>query len=359
MARTAVLAVLVGVAALSLLPAPGDRAMRDAEASHTPSDIMSIRHSGGDPGPYGGGSVLIVPVGGTFDVEIWIDASSAPYHGYFWEIAYDPSTVVHVPGMTYELNASFGLCDPASTETYGSFVIYGQGAGCISAGAPVQFVGQTTQIRMECIAPAQSLSSPTPVLLVAQANNEDQFTDAVFGTLIADPGGPIRPVSTRYKGVSPFGGMSAQISVVCANAADYPAEDFDGDGCSNSEELGTNQLTGGKRDPYNRYDFFDVPTPALSAGMPNGAKNQAISLVDVGGPLAYVGTTDGGMPNPAGYAYDSDYNTNAIDDGAEYDRTPSIVMGEPWHSRAPNGAVSLQDVGVALAQVGTNCSAAP
>jgi hypothetical protein len=149
--------------------------------------------------------------------------------------------------------------------------------------------------------------------------------------------------------------MSAQITVRCLE----PALDPDNDGCSNAEETGANQLLGGKRDPFNAHDFFDVPAPALHMNTQNGVRNKAVSLVDVGAVLYFVGTVNNGMANPAGYDYDTDFNNNTIDDGAEYDRTPSMTPMQPWRSGPPNGAVSLMDVGIALAQVGTNCSAAP
>jgi hypothetical protein len=126
--------------------------------------------------------------------------------------------------------------------------------------------------------------------------------------------------------------------------------DGDGDGCSDAEELGTNINLGGMRDPFNPYDFADVPTPALP--MAGAARNGAVSLSDVGAALTWVGTTDGGGPNGNGRDYDNDSNTNTIDDGAEYDRTPAGAISGP-----PNGSVSLSDVGVILNQVGDNCTA--
>jgi hypothetical protein len=125
--------------------------------------------------------------------------------------------------------------------------------------------------------------------------------------------------------------------------------DTDGDGCSDAEELGANINLGGMRNPTFEYDFADVPTPALPAA---GGRNGAVALTDVGAALSWVGTTDGGGPNLSGRDYDDDTNTNLIDDGREYDRTPAGAI-----SGAPNGAVSLSDVGVILNQVGDNCTA--
>ena len=64
----------------------------------------------------------------------------------------------------------------------------------------------------------------------------------------------------------------------------------------------------------------------------------------------------GGGPNANGVDYDNDFNANGIPDGREYDRTPSTNPNEKWRSGPPNGAVTLQDVSIALAQVGTNCN---
>ena len=86
------------------------------------------------------------------------------------------------------------------------------------------------------------------------------------------------------------------------------------------------------------WDFFDVPSPAVSAAQTGGARNKAVSLSDVGAVLAYVGTVNNGAGNTAGYDYDSDYNLNGSEDGAEYDRSPAVIPDMPWRSSAPNNA---------------------
>jgi hypothetical protein len=133
------------------------------------------------------------------------------------------------------------------------------------------------------------------------------------------------------------------------------------DGCHDLEEAGTNPVLGGQRDPFSPWDFFDVPAPAGPATgsdgkpiiAPSSARNRAISLQDVGVVLAYVGRT------PLNPAYMQDNNADGIADGVQMDRTPSSTPGQPWRSGAPNDAVSLQDVAVALAQVGHHCTAPP
>ncbi len=131
--------------------------------------------------------------------------------------------------------------------------------------------------------------------------------------------------------------------------------DTDGDGCSDIQEAGADWRKGGQRDPNNPWDFFDVPSPALKTGV-TASKNKIISLQDVGAVLAFVGTWDNGPANSAGYDYDSDINGNGVEDGREYDRTPSTDPNQLWRSGPPNGYVSLQDAMVLLSQVVTNCN---
>jgi hypothetical protein len=162
--------------------------------------------------------------------------------------------------------------------------------------------------------------------------------------------------STSYAGTLPYVLLDFQnmfgtraVLIFCWSDFREPF-DTDGDGCIDGEEIGTDIELGGMRDPLNPWDFADVPAPAL----PGGARNGAVALTDVGAALTWVGAVNGGMPNVNGRDYDDDSNTNGVDDGAEYDRTPNGEISGP-----PNGAISLQDVGVILAQVGDSCLAAP
>jgi hypothetical protein len=92
-------------------------------------------------------------------------------------------------------------------------------------------------------------------------------------------------------------------------------------------------------------------------GRPNftlgSVRNKVVTLQDVGVVLSQVGRTSA---NPA---YAQDNNADGIQDGQQVDRTLSTTPGKPWRTGAPNGFVSLQDVAIALAQVGYNCSGAP
>jgi hypothetical protein len=131
--------------------------------------------------------------------------------------------------------------------------------------------------------------------------------------------------------------------------------DSDGDNCGDGQEtpIGFNPL-----DPY---DFFDVPVPANPDPTPNGPRDKAVNIGDVLAVLFYAGTFDGdaGSPNPNGVAYDSQKMGAGTKAGRAYDRAPSAAPNPPWDADPPNGAVSIQDALVAVAQFGLDCSGAP
>jgi hypothetical protein len=53
-------------------------------------------------------------------------------------------------------------------------------------------------------------------------------------------------------------GTTATGSLTLTPRATNPNDkDYDGDGCTDYEELGANEHYGGRRDPFNPYDFFD------------------------------------------------------------------------------------------------------
>jgi hypothetical protein len=136
--------------------------------------------------------------------------------------------------------------------------------------------------------------------------------------------------------------------------------DTDTDGCADGEETASNITLGGDRNPTSRWDFFDVPAPAMGVGddgkpviTPASTRNKAVSLQDVGVVLAYVGRSG------VSIYYTGDYNGDGISDGQHFDRSDSTDLSKPWRLGPPNGAVSLQDVGFVLAQVGHTCTSPP
>jgi YVTN family beta-propeller protein len=142
--------------------------------------------------------------------------------------------------------------------------------------------------------------------------------------------------------------------------------DDDNDGCSDSEELGSTAALGGRRDPLNKWDFFDVPVPAIyiacsSPGVcnPVPTKDRVAGAIttDVQALLKYAGAKDTGS-NPR---YNVDLDGNTVLDGLEYDRTPSAYPDQPWRSGPPDGTAGgiTTDVTAMLKQAGHSCAAPP
>jgi hypothetical protein len=112
-------------------------------------------------------------------------------------------------------------------------------------------------------------------------------------------------------------------------------------------------MLGGDRDPASRWDFADVPVPALPAV--GAARNSVIDIGDVLAVIAWVGATDDGPPTASGRDYDADGDGNQMDDGAQYDRSPSATVGKPWRLGAPDGSISIGDALAVLTSVGDSC----
>jgi hypothetical protein len=104
--------------------------------------------------------------------------------------------------------------------------------------------------------------------------------------------------------------------------------DSDGDGCADARELGSSATTGGLRDPYNPWDFFNpekVNTP----------DTQTVS--DIIKVVQQFGKDQGNV------AY-----TTATD------RT-AVPGGQAWSLGAPDGKQSVADILAAVKQFGQNC----
>ena len=108
-------------------------------------------------------------------------------------------------------------------------------------------------------------------------------------------------------------------------------DNYDGDGCTTWEELGTNPALGGQRDPWNPWDFYDV----------NGDQN-----INVFDDILVVAGAFGQVPG------DPDYS-EAKDRGPE-------LGPNGWNREGPNGNINVFDdiLGVA-SQFGHNCAGEP
>jgi hypothetical protein len=139
-------------------------------------------------------------------------------------------------------------------------------------------------------------------------------------------------------------------STPTATGTPIPSQDPDGDGCVSGEELRISF------DPFDPYDFFDVPAPANADPTPNGPRDKTININDVLAVLFYAGANENGPVNGNGVDYDSDKNGDAVKDGRDYDRTSSPPPNPPWNAGPPDGFVSMVDVLMVLSQVGLDCA---
>jgi hypothetical protein len=105
--------------------------------------------------------------------------------------------------------------------------------------------------------------------------------------------------------------------------------DSDGDGCNDAQELGLDEVRGGRRDPNNAWDFFDV---------------NASRSIDLSDALAILGAFGAGPGNPE-YV-------------ATYDRVAGPADARWRTAQATGGAIGidLQDVLANLQGFGHNCA---
>ena len=112
-----------------------------------------------------------------------------------------------------------------------------------------------------------------------------------------------------------------------------PHGDKDSDGCTDVKENGPDETLGGRRNPHNPWDFYDVYGPARSLVL-----DQIIDLPnDILGVIQHF--------SPQGQApYD-----------AQFDRGPSAGPN-PWNMSAPDGVIDLpNDILGVILQFGHSC----
>jgi hypothetical protein len=132
--------------------------------------------------------------------------------------------------------------------------------------------------------------------------------------------------------------------------------DSDLDGCRDDQELRTNRGIGGLRDPFNRWDFMDVPTGT------NLLRDRSVSGADISAVVARFGSNDA---TAGTFNRNSDPlvkpNNAVTPSGARrnyhpgYDRGGSIVGANAWNLRPSNGAIDGGDISAAVNQFGNNC----
>ncbi len=128
------------------------------------------------------------------------------------------------------------------------------------------------------------------------------------------------------------GNASASPNQLTPDAAPF-LQDEDGDGCTNTQEVGPDEGAGGLRDPKNPYDYYDVASPAgqkIRDGVID-LPNDFLALV------AHFGEQEGVDPE-----YDSFFDRGA-------------PGSDPWDMAEPDGIIDQTDVDGMLAQFNHNC----
>ncbi len=131
--------------------------------------------------------------------------------------------------------------------------------------------------------------------------------------------------------------------------------DDDNDGCTDTQEAGSNPLLGGRRNPHNFWDLYDVPTG------PSLARDRAVSSADMAAVVARFGSNDSG---PGTFDRTSDPLSTPLPVGANnrenyhpaYDRGGPNPGLNAWNLLPPNGSVTAGDIASVVAQFGHSCA---
>jgi hypothetical protein len=155
----------------------------------------------------------------------------------------------------------------------------------------------------------------------------------------------------------------ATTMLIASNSLAVMVNDADGDGCSDGEEIGPYKHFGGRRDPANFWDFFDVPTPTSVPPAIVFQRDGLVGTTDLAQMVARFGSNDAG---PGDFTRASDPlstpNAPVTPSGARanyhpaYDRSAAVAGGDAWDLRAPNGAVDIGDIARSVAQFGDRCT---
>lgn len=118
-----------------------------------------------------------------------------------------------------------------------------------------------------------------------------------------------------------------------------PNLDSDSDGCTDVQELGSNPLLGGQRNPDNFWDFFDTPNPNATP-----QRDKFISVVDIARVVARFGTSGDPGIDPLSRPPKTGYHT-------AYDRF--AVAGKL--SGPADGFIGAGDILLVVLQFGHSC----
>jgi hypothetical protein len=119
--------------------------------------------------------------------------------------------------------------------------------------------------------------------------------------------------------------------------------DSDADGCSDIQEQGSAESSGGDRNHKLFWDFFDVPTTS------SYMRDRAVVTPDISAVTARFGYSGSPSVDPLSVPPAPPYYHPA------YDRTDDPSSSEAWDLLGPNGGITIQDISLVVAQFGHSC----
>jgi hypothetical protein len=160
---------------------------------------------------------------------------------------------------------------------------------------------------------------------------------------------------------SPIGApFAAAVPLQLARQSADLLVDFDGDNCTDSQELGNAGASGGLRDPYNWGDFMSVHTGPAA----NLQKDKVVSVADISATVARFGANDAGATTkinrntnpktqPIGTIYYPTYDRGGpIPNGGA---AGAISRQLPANAGSGAGSVTVADISAVVAQFGSSC----
>ena len=159
--------------------------------------------------------------------------------------------------------------------------------------------------------------------------------DSLFGAAYFDTSANeinVATVPVDFDGDTTLNDLADTITIECNDTVDS-----DGDGCTDTQEVGPDELLGGRRDPYKFWDFYDAN------------RDGSITTLDFFALLARFGAA--GDPNidplsdpPPPPAYHP-----------RFDRAGAAPGANIWELQPADGAISVLDFFAMLGQFGHSC----
>jgi hypothetical protein len=264
-----------------------------------------------------------------------------------WDIDYDQARVRFVGARLHADTAGTTAAQDCTTYSDNGSRVLATCAEIRPHNGTRKYVGNTWELEFQCVAGGRADfhlqgAGTTTVVMGGQSGMVPQpittLNDGIT-CLTGDPDGDGMPSAyeTAHVCLNPnvadanfdadYDGLSNQFEYQFGT--DPCSTDTDGDGCGDGVEIGSNPRFGGDRDPFNRWDYFDV------------TGDQYVDLSDVLDVLGFYG-----KPAPDGSAADL----------RDRDQPDPLKL---WRSEKSDSGVDLTDALVNLSQFGHRCTLMP